>query len=343
MQRRQGVNNMWLGRRIGVLMGGLSSERDVSIASGEAVAAALAERGHDVVKIFVDHDLDLVLRAERVEVAFIALHGRFGEDGCVQGLCEMLGIPYTGSAVLASALAMDKLKTKELLRQHNLATPAHYVHRRGQGRAVEQHGSFGYPAVVKPRAEGSSLGVSRVLDEEELEPAIELALAFDDHVLVERFIEGVEMHVAVLAGQALGAIEIDAHGIYDYPARRGHGQVTLVTPPRLSPERLRGVLTVAERAAAALETDGLVEVDLVLSSRGNEFVLEVDTLPQLSPQGLVARVAAAAGIGFGQLVDEVLDSATLHVGGAAGRSRHRRQQERERVVPTLRVQHPEHH
>jgi len=334
---------MWIGRRIGVLMGGLSSERDVSLASGDAVAKALTERGHEVVKIFVDHDLDLVLRAERVEVAFLALHGRYGEDGCVQGLLEMMGIPYTGSTVLASALAMDKLKTKELLRQHNLPTPAHYVYRRGHGNAVEQHRSFGFPAVVKPRAEGSSLGVSRVADEDELVEAIERAANFDDDVLVERYIEGVEMHVAVLRGQALGAIEVASRGaIYDYAARRGHGTVTLVIPPRLSPERLRGVLTVAERAAAALETDGLVEVDLILSSRGNEFVLEVDTLPQLSAQGLMAKVAFAAGLDFATLVDEVLAGASLHIGGAQGRGRLRRH-ERDRVVPTQRVEHPEHH
>src|SRR5437773_8269016 len=116
------------GRRIGVLMGGLSSEREQSLRTGEAVHAALVERGYDAARIFVDSDLDLALRAERVEVAFVALHGRWGEDGCVQGLLELLGIPYTGSSVPASALAMDKLKAKELFRLHNLATPPYYVH-----------------------------------------------------------------------------------------------------------------------------------------------------------------------------------------------------------------------
>src|SRR5437588_12813811 len=142
---------MRIGRRIGVLMGGLSSERELSLKTGEAVWGALVERGHNAVKVFVDRDLDLALRAERIEVAFLALHGRYGEDGCVQGLLELFGIPYTGSSVLASALAMDKLKTKELFRLHNLPTPPYYIHRRG-----ESHGAFGFPVVVKPRGEGSS-------------------------------------------------------------------------------------------------------------------------------------------------------------------------------------------
>ena len=164
--------------------------------------AALVERGYDAVKVFVDSDLDLVLRAERVDLAFLALHGRYGEDGCVQGLLELFGIPYTGSSVLSSALAMDKLKAKELFRLHNLSTPPYYVHVRGEGAPGEQHGSFGFPSVVKPRAEGSSLGVRRVDEVDELEVAVEEALRFDDHVLVERFVDGTEVHVAVLGGRA---------------------------------------------------------------------------------------------------------------------------------------------
>src|SRR5215831_1704385 len=130
-------------KRIGVLCGGLSAERDVSLRTGAAICAALADRGYDAVRIYVDRDLDLALRQTRVDVAFIALHGRYGEDGCVQGLLELLGIPYTGSGVLSSALAMDKLKAKELFRLHNLPTPSYYVHRRGEGTVAEQQGSFG--------------------------------------------------------------------------------------------------------------------------------------------------------------------------------------------------------
>jgi D-alanine-D-alanine ligase len=297
-------------RRIGVLMGGLSSQRELSLRTGEAVHAALVERGHDAVKLFVDRDLDLALRAERVEVAWLALHGRYGEDGCVQGLLEVLGIPYTGSSVLSSALAMDKLKAKELFRLHNLPTPPYYVHRRGDGAAGEQHGSFGFPAIVKPRAEGSSLGVRRVDDAEDLEAAVDEALRFDDHVLVERHVEGRELHVVLLGERLLGMAEVVRDGELA-PHRQA---ASVFIPPRLSLERQRGVATIARRAASALEASGLVEVDVIVSDRGNEYLLEVDTQPPLAPHGLVPRIALAAGLGFGALVEALLDDARLHGG-----------------------------
>jgi D-alanine-D-alanine ligase len=310
-------------RRIGVLVGGLSSTREHSLRTGEAVHAALIERGYDAVQIFVDADLDLALRAERVDVAFLALHGRHGEDGCVQGLLELFGIPYTGSSLLASALAMDKVKSKELFRLHNLSTPAYYVHARGEGSPVEQHGSFGFPSVVKPRAEGSSLGVRRVSAVDELESAVEEALRFDDHVLVERFAEGSEVHVAVLGGRPLGAIEIDrAGGLVDFAARHA-GSLPLYAPPRLSPERLRGALTLAMRAARALDCSGLCEVDIVLSERGNEQLLEVDTQPSLGPQALVPKIADACGWSFDDLVEAVLHGAQLHTARREAGSAHR--------------------
>src|ERR1700689_113336 len=204
-------------RKIGVLLGGLSSEREVSLRTGEAVIAALRERGHDVVPIYVDHDVDVALRQEQIDVAFIALHGRMGEDGCIQGLLELLGVPYTGSDVMASALAMHKGKAKELFRLHNLPTPAYYTVTAGDltagsGDAATElaavHGDFGFPCVVKPIREGSSVGVTICGAAEELAPAVERALCFDDEVLVERFIAGKEVSVAILGDRALGAVEI---------------------------------------------------------------------------------------------------------------------------------------
>jgi D-alanine-D-alanine ligase len=308
------------GAKIGILLGGLSSERELSMRSGEAVFTALRERGHDAVRIFVDRDLDLALRAERIDVAFLALHGRYGEDGCVQGLLELLGIPYTGSGVLASALAMDKLKAKELFRLHNLPTPSYYLLRAGHGDAVEQHGSFGFPVVVKPRAEGSSLGVRLARDAGELESAVEDALRFGDDVLVERFVDGVEVHVALLDGRALGAVEIVAPGFARKEASLGdrrdgsrfaRNEASLFIPPRLSPERLDGIYQFAERAARVLECDGLVEVDLIASERDNEYLLEVDTQPPLGAQGLVPKIARAAGLDLGALAERMLDRARL--------------------------------
>lgn len=320
-------------------MGGLSSERDQSIRTGDAVHASLIERGYDAVKVFVDSDLDLLLRAERVEIAFLALHGRYGEDGCVQGMLELFGIPYTGSSVLASALAMDKLKAKELFRLHNIQTPPYYVHVRGEGSALDQHGSFGFPAVVKPRAEGSSLGVRRVNEVDELESAVEEALRFDDHALVERYIDGAEVHVALLGGRPLGAVEVDRAGrLFDFAARRA-GFMPLYAPPRLSAERLRGALTLAMRAARALECNGLCEVDLIVSERGNEQVLEIDTQPSLAPHSLVPKIAHAAGWAFDDLIEAMLHEAQLHTSSRSSDARRTRLHEgltgpERRVQPT---------
>lgn len=299
-------------RKIGVLMGGWSSEREVSLRSGEAVIAALRGRGYDASPIYVDRDLDQVLRQHRVDVAFIALHGRYGEDGCVQGLLEMMGIPYTGSDVLASALAMHKVKAKELFRLHNVATPAYYVASGDGDTAITDHGDFGYPCVVKPAREGSSVGVTIVRGERELAAAVEAAGCFDREVLVERYVAGQEVSVAVLGDRPLGAIEIAPRTeFYDYGAKYTKGATSYFLPPRLSPERYRGVLAMAARAAVALGCRGASRVDLIVSDAGNEYVLEVNTVPGMTATSLLPRIAAAAGIDFGELCEAQLMAATL--------------------------------
>lgn len=299
-------------RTIGVLLGGMSSEREVSLRSGEAVVAALAARGWKVEPIYVDRDLDLVLRQRRIDVAFIALHGRYGEDGCVQGLLEVMGIPYTGSDVLASALAMHKVKAKELFRLHNLPTPPYYVSSGDPERALAEHGDFGYPCVVKPVREGSSVGVTIVDGERALPAAIEAAGCFDGEVLVERFIAGQEVSVAVLGDRPLGAVEIAPKGeFYDFGAKYTRGATNYFMPPRLSPERYRGVLTQAARAAAALGCRGATRVDLIVSATGNEYLLEVNTVPGMTPTSLLPKIAAAAGIEFGELCEAQLYAAAL--------------------------------
>ena len=245
-------------RKIGVLMGGLSAERDVSMRSGEAIVAALTDRGYDAWPLFVDRDVDLVLRQSRIDVAFLALHGRYGEDGCIQGLLELLGIPYTGSGVLASALAMNKARAKEVFRLHNLPTPPGYVVEADSGEdLLELHGSFGFPVVVKPAGEGSSLGTRVARDELELESAVEDALRFDDDVLVERFIEGKEISVGILDGKPLGAVEIvPKRGFYDFHNKYTGGRTDYHLPARLSPERYRSVLRLATLAHEALGCEG---------------------------------------------------------------------------------------
>jgi len=305
-----------LSRKIGVLLGGLSSERDVSLRTGEAVLAALRERGHNAVPIYVDRDVDVALRQEQIEVAFIALHGRWGEDGCVQGLLEMLGIPYTGSDVLASALAMHKGKAKELFRLHNLPTPAYYSLTgeaiTGADDLAALHGDFGFPCVVKPIREGSSVGVTICRELDALGPAVERALCFDDEILVERYIAGKEISVAILGDRALGAVEIAPRdGFYDYANKYTRGATDYFVPPRVSPERYRGILAQALRAHLALGCRGATRVDMMVSESGNEFVLEVNTLPGLTPTSLLPKIADAAGISFGELCEMMLAGASL--------------------------------
>jgi len=300
-------------RKIGVLLGGLSSERDVSLRSGEAILAALRDRGHDAVPVYVDRDIDVALRQGKIDVAFIALHGRWGEDGCIQGLLESLGIPYTGSDVLASALAMHKGKAKELFRLHNLPTPAYYTLTAADaGDLASVHGDFGFPCVVKPIREGSSVGVAIVPSLDELEPAVERALCFDDELLVERFIAGKEVSVAVLDDRALGAVEVaPRNGFYDYTNKYTRGATEYFVPPRMSPERYRGVLAQALRAHTALGCRGATRVDMMVSDSGNEFVLEVNTIPGMTPTSLLPKIADHAGISFGELCEIVLAGATL--------------------------------
>ncbi len=305
-------------------MGGTSSERQVSLASGEAVSLALDELGFDVRSIVLGPSDDAlsVLAGNDMDAAFLALHGKLGEDGCVQGLLELLGIPYTGSSVLSSALAMDKLKSKELFRLHNVPTPPYYTWNEPQSLAEleEVHGSFGFPVIVKPRREGSSIGVSRANNLSELSTAVQAALAFDSSVLVERFIEAREVAVGILDGRVLGAIEIAPRsGIYDFAAKYTPGATDYFMPARLAPARYRNVLNLAERAAEALDTSGAVRVDLLVTEGQNEYVLEVNTLPGMTPTSLLPKIAGAAGFEFGELCTAILGSARLHTRKAESR------------------------
>jgi D-alanine-D-alanine ligase len=306
-------------RRVGVLMGGWGAEREVSLRTGNGVAAALECLGHDVERLVWEKDgpgVDELLRAARVDVAFVALHGRGGEDGCVQGLLELMGIPYTGSGVLASALAMDKLKAKEMFRLHNVPTPPYYVATRADLDDLEEvHGSFGFPAIVKPRREGSSVGLAKAGSLVELSEAIEVALAYDEHVLVERFVRAKEVHVGLLDGRVLGAIEVvPKNGLYDYRSKYSAGMTEYVCPPRIASTRLRGVTNLAERAARALSYAGACRVDLLVTEGENEYVLEVNTLPGMTPTSLLPKIAAAAGIEYPALCEAILESACLHAG-----------------------------
>ncbi|MBE7480663.1 MAG: D-alanine--D-alanine ligase [Polyangiaceae bacterium] len=312
--------------RIGVVMGGTSAEREVSLSTGRAVAKALGSAGRNVVEIELGPGIDTVgaLRAARIDVAFLALHGRLGEDGCIQGLLEILEIPYTGSSVLASALAMDKLKSKELFRLHNVPTPPYYVFdAEGLADVEEVHGSFGFPVVVKPRREGSSFGIAKADSPAALARAIADARRYDQSVLVERFIAGKEISVGILDGRVLGAIEIaPKSGMYDHHAKYTPGMTEYFMPARLPATRYRGVLNLAERAAQALDSAGAVRVDLLVTEGQNEYVLEVNTLPGMTPTSLLPKIAAEAGYSFADLCEAIVDRAGLGVAQPAAPAEH---------------------
>lgn len=314
-------------KRVGVIMGGSSSERDVSLRSGAAVAQALEAKGHDVVRIALGDafgpEVGHSLQRARIDVAFLALHGRHGEDGCIQGLLELARIPYTGSSVLASALAMDKLKAKELFRLHNVPTPPYYSIDSSESMADLEsiHGSFGFPAIVKPRGEGSSLGVTKVGSLAELSRALEIAFEYDDTAIVERFVAGTEINVGILDGRVLGAIEIaPKSGLYDYEAKYTPGMTEYFMPARLPKARYRNVLNLAERAARALGTTGAVRVDLLVTAGENEYVLEVNTLPGMTETSLLPKIAADAGYDFATLCEAILEGAKLHQPARRSRS-----------------------
>src|SRR5690348_6064850 len=224
-------------RKIGVLMGGLSAERDISIRSGEAVLAALTDRGYDAWPLFVDRDVDLVLRQARIDVAFVALHGRYGEDGCIQGVLETLGLPYTHSGVLASALAMHKERAKAVLAAGGVPVAESMIVSRAE--AAKAH-AMKPPYVIKPPTEGSSVGVF-IVREDQRHPPQELTSAdwtLGEEVMVERYIAGRELTCAVMGDEALGVIEIrPAEGLafYDYDAKYAPGGSIHVLPAPLKP------------------------------------------------------------------------------------------------------------
>jgi len=304
-------------KRIGVVMGGTTT-REASLRCGKAIASTLEQAGHDVSRLDLNSHKDPaeVLRKARVDIALLALQGRYGEDGCVQVLLELLRIPYTGSGVLQSALASDKLKAKELFRLHNVPTPAYYVYSGDtrRERILETHGSFGYPAIVKPRRGGGSVGVTRVDNADALVAAIRAAAAYDGDVLVERFIRGREVTVAILNGRVLGAIEVAPRtGIFDSAAKRDSSLIDYHLPARLSPALSTNVLSLAERAASALDVAGAVRVDMLVTENQNEYLLEVNTLPAITAGSPFARIADAAGFDLLEICESLIDQAALRV------------------------------
>jgi D-alanine-D-alanine ligase len=295
-------------KRIGVLMGGLSAEREVSLASGSAILQALQKKGYDAVGIDAGRDIAGRLVSERIEVAFNGLHGKYGEDGAVQGLLEVLGIPYTGSGILASAMGMNKIVSKTLFRAYGLMVgPFLAVARHDRDLLENARSEIGFPLVVKPSSEGSSVGVSLVRGAEQFDAAVQLAFRYDPEIIIERYIPGMEVQVGVLGDRALGAIEIVPKDVfYTYRAKYEAGGSEHFFPARIPPEVAGRVLDAGLLAHRALGCRGYSRVDFIISGDGLPFILEVNTLPGMTATSLLPEIARGAGIPFPDLVEEIL-------------------------------------
>lgn len=308
------------GRHVAVLLGGLSSEREVSLVSGAACATALESLGAKVSRVDAGRDLAQVLTALKPDVCFNALHGEWGEDGCVQGVLETIGIPYTHCGVLASALAMDKAKSKAVLAAAGVTVPGGGLFNRFA--AAERH-VMEPPYVVKPNAEGSSVGVFLVFDGANRPPQELVAptWTYGDEVMIEPYIAGLELAVAVRDGKALTVTEIvPATGFYDYAAKYAEGGSQHVVPARMPEEDFDRALRLAERAHAALGCRGVTRSDLRYDPVKRLLVLlEVNTQPGMTPTSLVPEQAAHLGMSFDQLVLWIVEDAYARdiAGGSA--------------------------
>ncbi len=292
--------------RVAVLFGGKSAEREVSLKSGNAVLSALQAGGVDAFGIDVGDDFLPRLAREKIDRAFIVLHGRGGEDGSMQGLLECAGIPYTGSGILASALAMDKLRTKQVWHSLGLPTPRHAV-LTSQADCEAAATELGFPLIVKPAHEGSSIGMAKVDSVEALIAAWQDAARYDSQVLVEQWIAGPEYTIAVLRGQVLPPIGLGTpHTFYDYDAKYLADDTQYRIPCGLSAEKEAELKELAARACEAVGTQGWARADVMQDASGQFWLLEVNTVPGMTDHSLVPMAARAAGLDFQQLVLAIL-------------------------------------
>jgi len=303
---------MLTNKKIGVLMGGKSAEREVSLRSGKAICAAMKDLGYNVASIDADSNLCQTLRKEEVEIAFIALHGGYGENGAVQGMLEVLEIPYTGSGVLASALAMDKEASKKIFLYHKIPVPPFTVLNKEQGAKSINSSfvDFPLPWVIKPATEGSSVGVSIVRDERQINLAVEKALSLSDRAIIERYIKGKEVHIGVLNDRVLGGVEVrPSLEFYSYEAKYQSGLTEYILPPEIEFKAYEKTKEAALSAHFSLGCRGATRVDLRTDEEGRPYVLEVNTIPGMTETSLLPKIARLAGLDFPALIEEMLRGA----------------------------------
>ncbi|OHE58936.1 MAG: D-alanine--D-alanine ligase [Thermodesulfovibrio sp. RBG_19FT_COMBO_42_12] len=301
-------------------MGGTSAEREISLRSGTAIYNALKGLGYYAVAVDVGPDICNVLNRDRIEIAFLALHGGYGENGSMQGMLEVLGIPYTGSGVLASALAMDKEASKKIFLHHNIPVPPFVVIQRSAISA--QHSpphpplikgghrggvDFPLPWVVKPATEGSSIGVNIVRDETNFEQALETAYSYGSRIIVEKYIYGEEVHIGILNDKVLGGVEVrPSLEFYNYDAKYTSGLTEYVLPPEINSKAYEKAKETALSAHIALGCKGATRVDLRVDAEGNPYVLEVNTIPGMTETSLLPKIAKLTGFDFPALIEEII-------------------------------------
>lgn len=306
--------------RIGILMGGRSLERDISLRTGRRVSRALSELGHEVVEFDVDETLVPNLKKTRLDLVYIALHGKFGEDGTVQELLEILGIPYTGPGVYSSAVGFNKALSKEIFIRNNIPTPPFFVlseatfEEMGAVAALSTAGDkLGFPLVVKPVAQGSALGVKIVENEGGLPEAVRSALHYDDRILLEKYVAGTEVAVSILGNlelEALPVVEIVPHGaFFDFESRYTMGATDYYCPARLPSEVTERVVEVALRTHRCLDCQNLSRVDIIVDEEGTPMVLELNISPGMTESSLLPLAAEAAGMNFTRLVERLVELA----------------------------------
>ncbi len=305
---------MMLTKRIGVLMGGPSAEREVSLNTGRAILQGLQEKGYQAVGIDLDPPRFFEQMKEAgIDIVFNAIHGIFGEDGRIQGALELLGVPYTGSGVLASAMAMDKGISKRLFVSAGVPTPKSEIYEKTSFKdslAAEVAAEFGLPVVVKPVAQGSSIGVFIVDKADDLAAAMQEAWQYSEQILIEEFIKGRELTVAVLADETVRTLPIieivPSSGRYDYHSKYTKGATEYIVPAVLGETAVLAAQQAAIGACRVLGCRGVARVDIILDQQERPYVLEVNTIPGMTATSLVPKAAAAVGISFPDLCEQIL-------------------------------------
>ncbi len=299
-------------KRVGVLAGGISAERDVSLRSGKAVFNALNNKGYNVVFLDVQDNVCELIKDEKIEIAFLVLHGGWGEDGSIQGLLEVMKIPYTGSKVLASALAMDKEASKKMFIQHGLSVPQFVVIRKdffdkSDLIDIQDAVNFSLPWVIKPATEGSSIGVDIVKEPAKILDALRIAYNYGDRAIVEKYIKGKEIQIGILGDKILGGVEVrPSLEFYSYEAKYTAGLTQYILPPMVDAETYERLKFAGLSAHQALGCAGASRVDLILDKNNNIFVLEVNTIPGMTETSLLPKIASMYGLDFTSLVEEIL-------------------------------------